>query len=106
MLSRCPQLMQIAKREASHSEIMFYRDTQTLVIHISRGTCARGDIVIHITFALAQHISQRDFEKVIWIVVYLKGVVLELYETPTNSACRVTTVFFLLLNATFFLSVL
>ena len=98
---RCPKLIWIAKREASHSKIMFYRDTQTLAIHISRGTCTRGDIVIHITFALAQHISQRGFKKVIWIVAYLKGVVLELYETPTNSACRVTT-FFLPLNATFF----
>ena len=39
-------------------KIMFYRDTQTLVIRISRGTCTRGDIVIHITFALAPHISQ------------------------------------------------
>ena len=44
---------------------MFYRDTQTLVIHISRGTCARGDIVIHITFALAPHIPQRGLKKVI-----------------------------------------
>ena len=93
---RCPKLIWIAKREASHSKIMFYRDTQTLVIHISRGTCTRGDIVIHITFALAQHISQRGFKKVIWIVAYLKGVVLGLYETPTNSACRVTTFFFCL----------
>ena len=33
-------------------------DGQALVIHISRGTCTRGDIVIHITFALAPHISQ------------------------------------------------
>ncbi len=81
---------------------MFYRDTQALVIHISRGTCTRGDIVIHISFALAQHISQRGFEKVILIVAYLKGVVLELYESPTNSACRVTSFFFVFLNATFF----
>ena len=70
---------------------MFYRDTQALVIHISRGTCTRGDIVIHISFALAQHISQRGFKKVILIVAYVKGVVLELYESPTNSACRVTS---------------
>ena len=68
---RCPKLIWIAKREASHSKIMFYRDTQTLAIHISRGTCTRGDIVIHITFALAQHISQRGFKKVILIVAYL-----------------------------------
>ena len=54
-----------AKREASHSKIMFYRDTQALVIHISRGTCTRGDIVIHISFALARNISQRGFQKVI-----------------------------------------
>ena len=99
---RCPKLIWIAEREASHSKIMFYRDTQTLVIHISRGTCTRGDIVIHITFALAQHISQRGFKKVIWIVAYLKGVVLELYETPTNSACRVTTFFFAFKRHIFF----
>ena len=36
-------------------KIMFYRDTQVLVIHLSRGTCARGDIVIHSSFALARH---------------------------------------------------
>ena len=65
---------------------MFYRDTQALVIRISRGTCARGDMVIHISFALAQHISQRGFKKVILIVAYLKAVVLELYESPKNPA--------------------
>ena len=54
-----------AKRQVSHSKIMFYRDTQTLVIHISRETCTRGDIVIHISFAFAQHISQRGFKKII-----------------------------------------
>ena len=42
------------KAGASHSKIMFYRDTQALVIHISRGTCTRGDIVIHIIFAHAR----------------------------------------------------
>ena len=31
---------------------IFYRDTQALVIHISRGICTRGDIVIHISFRL------------------------------------------------------
>ena len=72
---------------------MFYRDTQTLVIHISRETCARGDIVIHISSALAQHNSQRGFKQVVLIVAYLKGVVWELYESPTNSACRVTSFF-------------
>ena len=86
---------------------MFYRDTQALVIHIPRGTCARGDIiVIHISFALAQHISQRGLTKVRLIVAYFKGVVWELYESPTNSACRVTSFFFVRLNATFFLSAL
>ena len=44
---------------------MFYRDTQALVIHISRGKCARGDIVILIIFALARRIPQRGFNKVI-----------------------------------------
>ena len=63
---------------------------------------ARGDMVIHISFARAQHISQRGFKKVIRIVAYLKGVVLEVYETQTNSICRVTTFFFVPLNATFF----
>ena len=53
---RCPKLIQIAKREASHVKIMFYRDPQTLVIHIPRGTCSRGDIVKHISWAL----SRRD----------------------------------------------
>ena len=57
--------MQIAKREASHLKIMFYRDFQALVIHIPRGTCARGDILIHISFALAQHISQRGLKQVV-----------------------------------------
>ena len=79
---------------------MFYHDTQALVIHIARGACTRGDIVIHIGFALAQHISQRGFKKVILIVAYLEGVVLELYESRTNLACRVTS-FFVLLNAIF-----
>ena len=46
-------------------EIMFYRDTQTLIIHISRGTCARGDIIIHISFALARHISQKGLKQII-----------------------------------------
>ena len=81
---------------------MFYRDTQTLVIHISRGTCARGDIVIHISFALAQHISQRGLKQVVLILHIFEGVVLELYESPTNSACRVTSFFSVPLNATTF----
>ena len=81
-LSRCPQLIQIAKREASHSKIMFYRDT----IHISRKPCARGDIVIHISSALAQHIFQRGLKKVVLILHIFKGVVLELYESPRNPA--------------------
>ena len=79
---------------------MFYRDTQALVIHISRGTCTRGDIVIHISFALAQHISQRGLKQVVLIVAYLKGVVLELYESPRNPACRITSFFSVPLNAT------
>ena len=58
LLLRCPKLIGIAKREASHLKIMFYRDAQALVIHIPRGTCARGDTVIRISFALAQHISE------------------------------------------------
>ena len=80
-------------------KIIFYRDTQALVIHISRGTCARGDIVIHISFALAQHISQRGLKKLVSIVACLKGCVLELYESPRNPACRITS-FFFALNAT------
>ena len=85
---------------------MFYRDTQALIIHISRGTCIRGDMVIHISFAVAQPISQRGFKQVISIVAYLEGVVLELYESPKNPACRIT--FFLLCLETrqFILSVL
>ena len=93
MLLRCHKLIQIARREASHSEIMFYRDTQAFVIHIPRGTCARGDMVIHISFALAQHISQRGLKQVVLILHVFEGVVLELYESPTNSACRVTSFF-------------
>ena len=88
LLLRWPKLMQMGKREASQLNIMFYRDPQALVIHIPRGTCTRGDIVIHISFALAQHISQRGFEKAMLIVAYLEGVVLELHESPTNLACR------------------
>ena len=64
-LLRCPQLVNIIKREQSHSKIMFYRDAQALVIHIPRGTCTRGDMVIHITFVFARHISQRGLKKVI-----------------------------------------
>ena len=93
LLLRCPQLIQIAKREASRSKIMFYRDAQALVIHISWGTCTRGDIVIHISFPLAQHISQRGLKKVVLIVAYLKSVVLELYESQTNPVCRITSFF-------------
>ena len=93
MLLRCPQLTQIVRREASHSEIMFYRDTQALVIHTSRGTCTRGDIVIHISFAPARHISQRGFKKAMLIVAYLEGVVSELYESKRNPACRITSFF-------------
>ena len=51
---------------------MFYYDTQPWVIHISRGTCNRGDILIHISSAFARHIPQRGLNKVIWIVAYLK----------------------------------
>ena len=47
---------------------MFYRDAQTLVITILRGTCIRGDIVIHISFTHAQRNFQRDFQKVTMIV--------------------------------------
>ena len=65
---------------------MFYRDTQTLVIHTPRGTCIRGDIVIHISFTLAQHILQRGLNKVVLILHIFKGVVLELYESPRNPA--------------------
>ena len=57
LLLRCTKLTRFAKREASRSKIMFDRDAQALVIHIPRGTCTRGDIVIRISFALAQHIS-------------------------------------------------
>ena len=46
-------------------KIMFYGDTQALVIHISRGTRTRGDIIIHISFALARNISQRGLTKVL-----------------------------------------
>ena len=81
---------------------MFYRDTQAFVIHISRGTCTRGDIVIHISFALARHISQRGLKQIVVIFAYLKGVVLELYASPTNLACRITSFLFVLLNATIF----
>ena len=83
---------------------MFYRDTQALVIHISRGTCTRGDIVIHISFALARHIPQRGLNKVTCIVAYLKGVVLELYESPRIPACRITS-FLVPLNANIVLGV-
>ena len=69
LLLRCPKLMGIAKRWASHSKIMFYRDTKTFVIHISRGTCTRGDIVITISFALAQRNSQWGSKKVIVIII-------------------------------------
>ena len=93
------QLIQIAKRETSRSKIMFYCDNQALVLHISWGTCTRGDVVIHISFAFAQHISQRGFKQVILIFAYLEGVVLELYESPTNLACRVTSFLFVHLNA-------
>ena len=84
---------------------MFYRDAQALVIHIPRGACIRGDVVIHITFAFARHISQRGFKKVIWIATYLEGVVLELYESPRIPACRIASFFFVLLNASIFLGV-
>ena len=59
---------------------MFYRDTQALVIHISRGTRVRGDIVIHISLALARHTPQRGLNKL-------------LYELPRNPACRITSFF-------------
>jgi hypothetical protein len=79
---------------------MFYRDTQALVIHIPRGSCTRGDRVIHISFALAQNISQRGFKKVVLILHIFKGVVLELYESPRNPAWRITSFLFVRLNAT------
>ena len=82
---------------------MFYSDAQALVIHISRGTCTRGDIVIHISFALAQHISQRVLKQVVLIVAYLQSVVLELYESPHDFVLsHYIFVFVLRLNATSF----
>ena len=99
LLLRCPKLIKLFERQASRSKIMFYRDTQALVIHISRGTCTRGDIVIHISFALAQHISQRGLKKGVWILHIFKCVVLELYESPRNPAWRITSFLFLPLNA-------
>ena len=81
---------------------MFHRDAQVLVIHISRGTCTRGDIVIHISFGLARNIFERGLKKVIWILHVFECVVLELYESSTNSACRVTPFFSVPLNATIF----
>ena len=98
LLWRCPKLIGIAEREASHSEIMFYRDAQALVIHIPRGTCTRGDIVIHIAFA--HHISQRGLKQVVLILHIFKGVVSELYESPRNPAWRITSFLSVLLNAT------
>ena len=65
LLLRCPKVIESAERRASHPKIMFYLDTKALVIHISWGTCSRGDIVIHFSFAFAQHISQTGFKKVI-----------------------------------------
>ena len=44
-------------------KIMFYRDTYALAIYTSRGACARGDIVIRISYALARNISQRGEKK-------------------------------------------
>ena len=58
LLLRCTKLIRFAKPEASHSKIMFYRHAHVLVIHIPQGTCTRGDIVIRISFAFAQHISE------------------------------------------------
>ena len=46
---------------------MFHRDAQVLVIHISRGTCTRGDIVIHISFAFARNNPQRGLKKTLVI---------------------------------------
>ena len=46
---------------------MFDRDAQALVIHISRGTCTRGDMVIHISFALARNIPQRGLKQILVI---------------------------------------
>ena len=65
---------------------MFYRDAQALVIHIPRGTCIRGDILIPIRFVFAQHIFQRCLKQVVLILHIFKGVVLELYESPRNPA--------------------
>ena len=104
LLPRCSKLIWIAERKASHLKIMFYHHAQTLVVQLSRGTCARGDIVIRISFAFAQHISEWGSKNVIWIVHVFEGVVLELYESPTNSAYRVTSFFSMPLNATLFLS--
>ena len=47
---RSPEVVCVAKREASHIRIIFSRDPQTLVITISRGTCIHGGIVILISF--------------------------------------------------------
>ena len=65
---------------------MFDRDTRTLVLQTPRGTCARGDIVFRISFALAQRIYQRGLKQVVLILHILKGVVLELHESPRNPA--------------------
>ena len=63
---------------------MFYRDTQALVIHVAWGTCIRGDIVIHISFAF---VGQHRFFVFLNTTEFL-GVVLELYESPRNPTCR------------------
>ena len=34
MLLRCPKLIGIAKREASHLKVMFYRDAQAVASHL------------------------------------------------------------------------
>ena len=46
---------------------MVDRDAQALVVHISRGTCTRRDMVIHISFALARNIPQRGLKQILVI---------------------------------------
>ena len=45
-----------------HLKIMFRRDAQVLVIHVSRGTITRGDIIIYTSFGLARNIPERGMK--------------------------------------------
>ena len=65
---RCPQLIQIAKRETLRIEIAFCSDAQIVLIPTLRGTTIHGNIVKHISLAHRQHTFQDDFQKVIIIV--------------------------------------